>query len=66
MRTLPVTIAVSLALNLAALPALARAPRVIRTLKGHTDDVVMISFDAAGKLMATPGANGTVLLWRLR
>lgn len=34
-----------------------------RTLKGHTDSVQDISFDQAGKLLASCSADMTIKLW---
>jgi WD40 repeat protein len=58
------TTAILVGLTLAALSARAKAPRKVRTLKGHTDDVLMISFDAAGKLMASASSD-SARLWKL-
>jgi WD40 repeat protein len=53
-----------LGLALTALSVQAKAPRKVRTLKGHTDDVLMVSFGAAGKLLASASSD-SVRLWRL-
>lgn len=37
----------------------------LRTLTGHTDYVLSLAFDPDGNVLASEGADGMVLLWRM-
>jgi dipeptidyl aminopeptidase/acylaminoacyl peptidase len=38
---------------------------LVRTLKGHTDEVLSVSFSPDGRLLASGSKDGTIKLWRV-